>query len=184
MNFNKHSHLAGRHAFLSASKYPWVRYSEEKLIETFVKSQAAARGTRLHALAHDLIREGIKLPGNGQTLSLYVNDAIGYRMAPEQMLYYSDNIFGTTDAIAFRRNKLRIYDYKSGETEPKIDQLEIYSALFCLEYGVKPMDIEIDLRIYFQNEALMFEADKHEITRIMSQIITFDKIIEELKSEL
>ena len=35
MNFNKHSNLEGRHAFLGASKYHWVNYDEDKLISLY-----------------------------------------------------------------------------------------------------------------------------------------------------
>ena len=112
MIFNKHLNLIGQHAFLSASQYAWIRYDDEKLIERFASSMAAKRGTEMHALAHDAIRLGVKLQGK-TTIAKYVNDAIGYRMTPEQVLYYSDNCFGTADAIVFRRNKLRVFDLKT-----------------------------------------------------------------------
>src|SRR5258708_18289221 len=110
MSFSAHSDLVGKHAFLSASKYHWINYDSEELEEVFRNSQMARRGMELHALAHELIRLGIKLPGTRKTLNMYVNDAIGYRMTPEQILYYSDNAYGTTDAIAFKKNFLRIHD--------------------------------------------------------------------------
>jgi len=115
MNFNVHSRLEGQHAFLSASKYHWINYDEEKLISTFTKYQAIQRGTDLHELASQLIRLGVKLPKANKTFNLYVNDAIGFKMETEQPLYYSDNCFGTADAISFRKNILRIHDLKSGE---------------------------------------------------------------------
>ena len=89
-----------------------------------------------------------KLPKSKQTLNMYVNDAIGFKMTPEQILYYSDNCFGTADAILFRNNFLRIHDLKTGKIPAHMEQLEIYAALFCLEYKVKPADIEMELRIY------------------------------------
>lgn len=183
MIFNPHSRLEGQHAFLSASKYHWINYDTEKLIQTYITSMAAKRGTEEHALAHTLIRMGVKLPGNGKTLSLYVNDAIGYKMHPEQILYYSDNAFGTADAIAFRRSKLRIHDLKTGSTPTSEHQLEVYAALFCLEYHLKPFEIEIELRIYQNNEVRIYEGDPNVITHIMDQIMTFDKIIETMKME-
>lgn len=184
MNFNNHYHLEGRHAFLSASKHHWVRYSEEKLASAFMNAKAKQRGTELHELAHDLIRLGVKLPGNKKTLNAFVNDAIGYRMATEQILYYSDNAFGTADAISFRRNKLRIHDLKTGVSAASVEQLEVYAALFCLEYGTKPFDIAIELRIYQNDDMAIFEADPDVITHIMDRIVTFDKIIEKIKSEV
>src|SRR5690349_5801605 len=114
MIFYRHSELEGRHAFLSPSKPAWMNYDLDKLDKTYTTSQAARRGDELHALAHDLIRLGVKLPGKRTTLNLYVNDAIGYRMTPEVALKYSENAFGRADAISFRKNKLRIHDLKTG----------------------------------------------------------------------
>lgn len=183
MLFNKHSELQGQHAFLSASKYHWINYDDDKLDRVFTAQMAAQRGTDLHVLAHDLIRLGVKLPSNKQTISLYVNDAIGYRMTPEQILYYSPNAFGTADTIAFRRNKLRIHDLKTGLHPCSVHQLEVYAALFCLEYKFKPFEIEIELRIYQSNEVQIFEADPDVIVHIMDKITTFDKRITQLRLE-
>lgn len=184
MEFNKHFHLEGRHAFLSASKHHWVRYSEEKLATTFMNMMAAQRGTELHDLAHSLIRLGVKLPNNKKTLNAFVNDAIGYRMESEQILYYSDNSYGTADAISFRKNLLRIHDLKTGVTPVSVEQLEIYAALFCLEYLIKPFEISIEMRVYQNDEVSIYEGDPDTITHIMDRIVTFDKIIEKLRSEV
>jgi len=144
---------------------------------------AAQRGTELHELAHDLIRLGVKLPRTPKTLNMYVNDAIGFRMVPEQILYYSDNSFGTADAISFRKNVLRISDLKTGATPTSERQLEVYAALFCLEYRVKPLDIQIELRIYQNDEIQIFDADPDTILHIMDKIITFDKRIDAIRAE-
>lgn len=180
MRFNDHSRLAGRHAFLSASKYHWIRYSEDKLVETFKKAMTAQRGTELHAFAHTAIRLGIRMPGNGKTLSLYINDAIGYKMVSEQPLYYSENCFGTPDTMGFRRNKLRIHDLKNGTTKCSFDQLKVYAAMFCLEYKYKPHEIEIELRIYQNDEILVFEGIPEEIAEIMETIVNFDQKIDNI----
>jgi hypothetical protein len=148
-----------------------------------MNAQAAARGDRLHKLAHDLIREGVTLPRKKTTLNMYVNDAIGYRMTPELTLYYSDNCYGHADACSFRRNKLRIHDLKTGVIEAKLDQLEIYAAIFCLEYRYKPYDIEIELRIYQNDEVRIYDADPADIVRIMDKIVEFDKIIDQMRGE-
>jgi hypothetical protein len=123
MNFNQHFHLAGKHAFLSARKYAWIRYDEENLAESFAKALAAQEGTELHEIAASLIRKGLKLRGTSQTMAMYVNDAIGYRMTPEQILFYSENCFGTADAISFRSELLRIHDLKTGVSNASMDQL-------------------------------------------------------------
>lgn len=183
MIFNTHSQLVGRHAFLSASKYAWTNYDDEKLERVFLASLAAQRGTELHAFAHHAIRLGIRLPDTPKTLNLYVNDAIGYRMNTEQILYYSDNCFGTADTIAFRRDTLRISDLKTGITRTSERQLEVYAALFCLEYRMKPFEISIELRIYQNDEVQVFDVDPDLITHIMDKIIMFDRRIEALRME-
>lgn len=183
MIFNEHSKLAGQHAFLSASKYHWINYEDDKIDRAYLASMAARRGTELHAFAHEAIRLGVKLPKSATSLNLYVNDAIGYRMIPEQILYYSDNCFGTADTIAFRRNKLRVHDLKTGITPTSEKQLEIYAALFCLEYKFKPHEIDIELRIYQRNEARIYDVDPDVIVHIMDKIITFDKRINAIRAE-
>lgn len=183
MIFNDHSRLAGAHAFLSASKYHWIRYTDQKLEAAFRASQAAARGTRFHALAAELIAMNTPLPRTKKTLNAYVNDAIGYRMSPEVTLYFSDNAFGTADAVGFRNNLLRIHDLKMGISSTSFDQLSIYAALFCLEYNYKPMDIQVELRIYQHDDVRIEPGDPDYVTHIMSKIISFDKYINELKLE-
>ncbi len=183
MIFNKHSNLTGQHAFLSASKYHWINYDEDKLDRVYVAALAAQRGTELHTLAHELIRLGVKLPKSPKTLNLYVNDALGYRMTSEQILYYSDNAFGTADAVSFRRGMLRIHDLKTGLTVGSEHQLEVYAALFCLEYRVKPFEIEIELRVYQNDEVRIYEADPDVIFHIMDKITTFDKRINAIRME-
>jgi hypothetical protein len=183
MIFNKHLDLVGQHAFLSASKYHWINYDEAKLDRTFTASMAAQRGTELHDFAMQAIRLGVKMPRSPKTLHLYINDAIGYRMTPEQILYYSPNAFGTADTVSFRRNKLRVHDLKTGKMPGSMRQLEVYAALFCLEYQFKPMEIEIELRIYQNDEVQVYEADPDGITHIMDKIVSFDKRITALRME-
>ena len=183
MIFNKHSNLQGLHAFLGASKYSWLNYDDEHLRIAWQNAFAAKRGTELHELAAMCIRLNQRLPRNDRTLNMYVNDAIGYKMTPEQPLYYSENCFGTCDAISFRKNQLRIHDLKTGRGPTHIEQLEIYAAIFCLEYGIKPSDIDIELRIYQSDEIIGYVPESDEIVHIMDKIVYFDKMIKEFKSE-
>ena len=183
MNFNKHYSLEGQHAFLGASKYHWVNYDNDKIAESYLKHQATLKGTILHDFAAQCIQLGQKLPKSQKTLNMYVNDAIGFKMQPEQVLYYSDNCFGTADAIIFRNNLLRIHDLKTGVTKAHMEQLEIYAALFCLEYNKKPGEIDMELRIYQNNEIVVHHPTADDILPIMDKIMTFDKIIEKLKME-
>lgn len=183
MRFKEHSKLVGSHALLSPSTYHWVNYTDDKLDAFVFASFAAKRGSDLHDLAHRLIKLGVKLPQTTETLNMYVNDAIGYRMTPEQTLYYSDNCYGTADAIGFNRRKLRIHDLKTGINRTKVTQLEVYAALFCLEYGVKATEIEMEFRIYQNDEVQIFEGDILEVTRIMDLIVVWDRRINELRME-
>jgi len=184
MIYNKHLNLAGMHAFLSPSSYHWLNYDDDKLDRVFYTNVQAQRGTELHTLAHDLIRLGVKLPEDQKTLSRYVNDAIGYRMTPELTLYYSDNCYGHADALGYRNDKLRIHDLKTGVTPTTEHQLEIYAALFCLEYKFRPFDMEIELRIYQSDEVRVYEADLDVIFHIMEKIKYFDKRLNALRAEV
>lgn len=183
MNWNRHSNLEGSHAFLGASKYHWLNYDEERMVEAYRRFMAAARGTELHDFAAKCIKLHQRLPKSTKTLNLYVNDCIRNRMKPEQILYFSENCYGTADAIGFENNLLRIYDLKTGDIPAHIEQLMIYAALFCLEYHIKPMDIEFDLRIYQSDEVLCHEPKGEEIDEIIKKIFTMNKLIEKLKRE-
>ena len=183
MNFNKHFELKGEHAFLGASKYHWINYDEDKLIEAYSRYSAKQRGTVLHDFAAQCIMLGQKLPRSKKTLDMYVNDAIGFRMRPEQILYYSDNCFGTADAISFRNGLLRIHDLKTGVIPAHMEQLLVYTALFCLEYRTKPAEIEVELRLYQNDEVLIHNPEVDEIAPIIDKIVTFDKLLKRIKAE-
>ena len=184
MQFYSHPNLIGKHSFLSPSQYHWLNYDEEKLESRFRNLMAAQRGTELHEFAATCIRLGQKLTNSKNTINMYVNDAIGYRMSPEVPLYFSENAFGTADSIVFKNDFLRIHDLKTGDTPASKYQLMIYEALFCLEYKVKHENIKSELRIYQLNEKLIFKPEPEEIREIMDKIITFDKIITKLRAEV
>lgn len=181
MNFNKHYNLEGQHAFLSASQYHWLNYDSEKLRQAYKSQLARQKGTELHALAEQCIRLGVRLPRSKKTLSAYVNDGIGFKMQTEQILFYSENCFGTADAISYRNNHLQIHDLKTGISRTSMDQLYIYAALFCLEYRVDPRDITIELRIYQNDEVKIDNPLPETILDVMDQIVTADREIDILK---
>ena len=207
MIFNQHSDFEGRHAFLSPSKYSWLNYDESKLEEAYRRQYATTTGTILHDLAHRCIKNKVKLNKGDrhlvlltlldnnipqglidandilETLMPFVNDALGFRMETEQVLYYSENAFGTADAISFKDNILRIHDYKSGIAPVHMDQLYIYAALFCLEYVVKPEKIQIELRIYQSGEVLVDKPDPATIRAIMDKIVEADRHLRKMKEE-
>lgn len=183
MNFKKHSELIDQHAFLSPSKHHWINYDVDKMSRTYVNHLGVEMGTRLHKIASELINLKITLPHKKGALANYVNDCINDNMVSEQPLYYSNNCFGTADAISFENNYLKIYDLKTGISSPSINQLRIYAALFCLEYSKDPHTIIIELRIYQKKKPILKEiSDPDEIVRIMDQIILCDDIIENIKA--
>lgn len=185
MNWNTHSDLVGTHAFLSASKPYWLNYNEEKLLAAYSNYLAIRRGTELHEFAAKMIEKGndygFRLLENNSTLtktvSMYVNDAVGFRMRPEKVLYYSDNAFGTCDAIAFDNGYLRIHDLKTGVHPANLDQLRIYTAYFCLQNKIRPRDIGCELRIYQNGDVFVNNPTVDEIVPIMDKIIWSDKIL-------
>ena len=187
MIFNKHLNLEGLHAPFSASQSAWLRYDDDKAVEVFENKKSAEMGTRIHAWAKETIDLGIKQPRSNKTLYAYVNDAIGYKMSTEVVLYYSDYFFGTADAISFRNNVLRIHDLKtgsSGKIENHIEQLEVYAALFCLEYRIKPGEIKMELRVYKSDEVLVHTPTAEDILPIMDKIISLNKILEQIDKEV
>lgn len=171
----------GAHAFLGASQYHWLNYDDDKLITAYKNRMAALQGTRIHAFAKEAINLGQKLPRSNRTLNCYVNDAIGYKLRPEQGLYFSPNCFGTSDAISFKNDFLRIHDLKTGVTPASMHQLEVYAALFCLEYSKDPEKIGIELRIYQNDDVLIGNPEGGLIKGVMDKIVYFDKLIDRIK---
>lgn len=182
MHFKRHLSLQGEHAFLSPSSYHWINYTPDRLIERWTSSQAMQYGNQQHEYAQREIQEG-RLSHLVGTVGLYINDAIRYRMNTEQVLFYSENCFGTADAICFRYNKLRIHDLKTGVTPGSVHQLEVYAALFCLEYNKDPFKIKIELRIYQADEVAVYEPDPEDIMFIMEKIQEFDSLISHRRLE-
>lgn len=179
MNFNRHLNLEGLHAPFSPSQASWLRYNDSKAINVYANKKAAEMGTRLHAWAKETIDLGIKQPRSKKTLYAYINDAIGFKMDTEVVLYYSKYFFGTADAISFRNGMLRIHDLKTGITPVHIEQLEIYAALFCLEYKIKPTEIDMELRIYQKDNVLVHNPTADDILQIMDKIVHLNKILEQ-----
>lgn len=183
MQFNQHRNLSGMHAPFSPSSPSWLRYDDDKATEVYLNRKAAELGTRLHAWAAETIQLGIKQPRSKKTIYAYVNDAIGFKMDTEVVLFYSERFFGTADTICFRNNTLRIHDLKTGINPVKMEQLEVYAALFCLEYKIKPGDINIELRIYQNDEVIYHNPTAEDIVPIMDKIVHLNKLLEKIESE-
>ena len=183
MNFVKHLKLEGLHAPFAASQSAWLRYDDEKVLTVYQNKKAAEMGTKLHDWAKKTIDLGIKQPRSKKTIYAYVNDAIGFKMDTEVVLYYSDRFFRTADAICFRNGMLRIHDLKTGKTPVHMDQLMIYAALFCLEYKMKPGEIKMELRIYQNDEIIYHNPTAEDILPIMDKIVHIDKMLSQFDGE-
>ena len=186
MKFYDHKNLAGLHAPFTASQSSWLRYDDDKVIEVYNNKKAAAMGTRLHEWAAETINLGLKQPKTKKTICAYVNDAIGFKMDTEVVLFYSERFFGTADAICFRNGMLRIHDLKTGKVgkiEGHFEQLRIYAALFCLEYKIKPSDIKFELRVYKTDEVAIDKPTAEDILPIMDKIIHLNKLLASLDEE-
>ena len=208
MIWKDHSKLRGQHAFLSPSNYHWINYNEDDLFKRINSSYATEVGTVLHWIAERYVRNGIKMQKADkrlikmeliehyipydvvdsldieamfENLQAYINDAVGYKMIPEMILYYSDNCFGTADSIIFKDGLLRIHDYKSGSVPAHMEQLMVYVALFCLEYNMKPSSFDTELRIYQNCDIVGYLPETDEIVPIMDKIVAFDKIVSKTK---
>ena len=184
MQFNKHYNLEGLHAPFSPSQSSWLRYDDEKAIQTYINRKAAQLGSKLHQWAKDTIDLGIKQPKSKKTLYAYVNDAIGFKMDTEVVLFYSDRFFGTADTICFRNNFLRVHDLKTGKVPADIEQLYVYVALFCLEYKIRPGDLAgIECRLYQNDEVWIENPTAEDIVPIMDHIVHLDKLLIKLEEE-
>lgn len=205
MNWNDHSKLKGMHAFLSPSKYTWVTNDIDKVIDQFYNQHATEIGTVLHELAAKLISFGIKLNKTDRHIVqfylldhgipqyaidtseiftnfvTYVNDAISFGMDAEVILKYSDDCYGTADAIFAKGNELRIHDLKTGSVPAHMEQLYIYAALYCLEYKKKPSDLTIELRLYQNEEVLVCNPDPNDISDVMQRIVTLCPVLIDIK---
>ena len=181
MIFNTHSKLEGLHAPFSPSQSSWLRYDDDKALEVYANKKASEIGTILHAWAKSTIDLGIKQPRSKKTLYAYVNDAIGFKMDTEVVLYYSERFFGTADAISFRNGMLRIHDLKTGKHPASMEQLEIYAALFCLEYKIKPGDIVMELRIYQNDKVIYHNPTAEDIVPIMDKIVHLNRLLENME---
>lgn len=212
MIFKKHSELEGRHAILSASSWRWVNDDIESLTKRICSQYLTSIGTILHDIARKHIKHRIKLnkydkknvmlelveqgipamvidtinfDSMYENLMQYVNDCVAFKMTPEVVLAYSRNFFGTADAIKYDEESrfLRIHDFKSGTTPAHMEQLLIYVALFCLEYGIKPNSIQTELRIYQGGEITIYEPPTEQINQIIETIITFDNFMTKMREE-
>lgn len=199
MIFNKHSELEGKHALLGASKHSWLNYNDDQILKAYVSSFAPTIGTLvheyakdkiiyrqpmddnrsernallLHLLKNDIPYQVIPLDTIFCNLMPYVNDAIGFKMTPELVLYYNEYSFGTADAISYGRNVLRIHDLKTGSTPASMDQLMIYAAWFYLEYKkeVNFQKSRTELRLYQNQEVIVHTPSHQELTGIMDKVV-------------
>ena len=183
MDWKDYSRLSNTHAFLSPSRYNWLNYDDEKLIDTFRNHKRVALGTRLHSLAAELISLARWQPQTAEAFNAFVNDAIGFGMKAEVLLYYSPRCYGTADTISYEDGILRVHDLKTGITPVPpgaTKQLLIYAALFCLDYKIDPLELlAIHLRIYQNEEVIEFDPSPQELFRVTRRIIEADRILKD-----
>lgn len=203
MQWNDHHQLEGKHAFLGASNFHWINWNDETFENRYYGQFSTQIGTAIHALAHDCIVSRTKLTKHDvhliditlyhayipkdaydpnlilNNLIPFVNDALGFHMSSEILLYYNAYCFGTSDAISFdEKNKiLRIHDLKTGTTPTHMEQLLIYAALFCLEYHKNPHQFKTELRIYQNFDVLIANPQPEEIEHYMDLIQNRSKLI-------
>jgi hypothetical protein len=147
--------------------------------------RAALEGMEQHRYAAIAIAEQEFQDDETTTVGMYINQCIQYRMAPEVVLYFSPNAFGTVDAISYRYGILRISDLKTGVSRTSEHQLEVYAALFCLEYEIDPFSCRgIQLRIYQDRQCRVYVGDPYFIKGIMDKIVAFDVILNRLREEV
>lgn len=114
-----------------------------------------------------------------ESVKLYINDAISYKMNPEVILYYNNDIYGCADCISFSNNLLRIHDLKTGSvTANHFEQLINYAALFCLEENLDPSRFSTEVRIYKSGEVMVCELAAEDIKQVMKDIVDVGKQIE------
>lgn len=199
MNSYDYSKLKGTHAIFGGSNHAWLGYDDEKIIRAYYARHAKDLGTALHEYARQRISHSLKMSKSDsyavvnhilesklprgiiqysggiesimETLVPYVNDAIKYRMKPEELTYFADFFYGWADALSFtEKNKtLRIHDFKSGTITASMTQLKIYAAFYCLGVGLKPENINIELRIYQNGEVVVDNPEAEEIQEIMDK---------------
>ena len=129
MNYETYSNLVGKHAMFSPSSTNLLDKDNQYIVGFWARKFIPEIGTALHDIARAHIKNSIKLTkytksevllalidtykiplpvikraidfdDKYKNLMIYVNDAIKYRMIPEQILYFSKLIFGTADAIS------------------------------------------------------------------------------------
>jgi hypothetical protein len=64
-----------------------------------------------------------------------------------------------------------------------MEQLMAYAAFYCLEYRVKPKDLDIELRIYQNDEIAILKPEVIDIQKIMEQAIRANKIALKLRGQ-
>lgn len=184
-NENSKKFKRDSHALFGASKYHWINYSIDKMLEVYSTNNAKRLGTELHAIAADLIKHKLMLENTNATLNQYVNDSIVANLRPEQQLYYSEFFYGTADAIGIMDGKLRIHDLKTGKVPANMKQLYIYAAFFMLEYGLIPKDFkDIELRIYQNNDALIEHPKNTDLVTLMDKIVTANNVLEQCQTNI
>ncbi len=138
----------------------------------FVRNYSEAYG--LSKTGADLLEAVRTIPQEVfETVKLYVNDSVMCQMTPEEELIFTDDFWGTCDAIRFDGTNLFIFDLKTGTSPVHVEQLMIYAAYYCLANHLDPYNIKVELRIYQNVDIHVAIPEPEELHRYM-QILEID----------
>ena len=107
-------------------------------------------------------------------------------MSTEVVLFYSPYFFGTADAISFDEQTrfLRIHDLKTGQSKVHIEQVMVYAALFCLEYKYTPNQLNMELRIYQNDDVEILVPNPDDIYDIMEHIKHLNELLLSVEGDI
>ena len=72
MTWNEHWELKGKHALFSASKYNWINYDVENMLDKYCSNYATTIGSILHEFAADRIQYLMKMVSQ-QKLLMFIH---------------------------------------------------------------------------------------------------------------
>ena len=77
----------------------------------------------------------------------------------------------------------RIHALRTKHEPADMKQLLIYDALFCLKHGIKPCDIQIENRIYQNDDIWIVNPTCEDIDSIIEKIKEFDRVVREVRGD-
>lgn len=150
-----------------------------KDVETHIYEKYSSTDYGLSSYGHTLLHNMKYIPEETfSTVKTYINDCVALKMDTEVLVDFSDNFFGTADAIRFDGKALKVFDLKTGSSPAKIEQPLIYACLYLLKYRLAAESISVEVRIYQNNDILRAIPEPNDLIPIMNKIIHFDSIMD------